>query len=230
MVFDPLYFIIVGPFILLSLWASFYVKSTFNKYSRYSTQRGITGKEAAEIVLRAGNTQAHVERIGGFLTDHYDPSQKVLRLSPEVHDSPSLSAVGVAAHEAGHAIQDKEGYFWLGIRTALVPTASIGGNFSWILIFLGFLFGSTGLILLGIALFAAVVLFQIVTLPVEFDASRRAKELLIKTGVLSSQEERKAVSRVLNAAALTYVAAALTSIATLIYFLLRAGFIGSSEE
>lgn len=231
MFFDPLYFIIMAPAFLFSIFATMRVKGQFKKYSKVATSTGMSGAQAAEAVLRAGGIgNVRIERVSGFLSDHYDPSAKVLRLSPEVYDGRSLSSVGVGAHEAGHAIQDKVQYPMLTLRTALVPSANIGSNLSWIVLMAGFFLQMASLVYVGIALFTAVVLFQLVTLPVEFDASKRAKELLWQTGVIAHPNEKKGVESVLNAAAMTYVAAAASSIATLIYFLLRAGFFGGSSD
>jgi len=229
--FDPLYFIFVAPAFVLSLVASFLVKSRFKKYSEVSTRSGMSGLEAAQAVLRSGGVMdVSIERADGFLSDHYDPSHKVLRLSPEVYDGRSISAVGVGAHEAGHAIQHKTRYGMLSARTALVPMASIGSNLSYFILFGGFILNMTGLVYVGIALFSAVVLFQLITLPVEFDASARAKKLLWDTGVITNTSEREGVSAVLNAAALTYVAAAVSAIATLIYYLIRSGILGGGRS
>jgi len=229
--FDPLYFILIAPAFALSLFASFLVKSKFNKYSQVSTRSGMSGAEAAEAVLRSGGiTDVKIERVDGFLSDHYDPAHKALRLSSEVYDGRTIAAVGVGAHEAGHAIQHKTRYSMLSFRTALVPMASIGSNLSYFILFGGFIMNMTGLMYAGIALFTAVVLFQLITLPVEFDASARAKKQLWDTGVLTSASEREGVAAVLNAAALTYVAAAVSAIVTLIYYLIRAGLLGGKSE
>ena len=195
------------------------------------TNNAITGAQAAQAILDAGGvTNVRIERVSGFLSDHYDPSKKVLRLSPDVYDGRSISSVGVGAHEAGHAIQDKVKYPMLSLRTALVPSASLGSNLSWIVIMAGFFMQMQGLIIAGIVLFSGVVLFQLVTLPVEFDASSRAKTLLFDSGVISAPSERAGVASVLNAAALTYVAAAISAIATLIYFIIRSGLFGGSDD
>ena len=181
----------------------------------------MTGAQAAAAVARAGGAEVTVERHQGFLSDHYDPRSKTLRLSPEVHDGRSISAIAVAAHEAGHSIQDVKGYAWLGLRTKLVPVCSFGSR-AWMWIFLlGLIFQQPMLANVGILLFAVVVVFQLVTLPVEFDASNRAKLVLAQSGIVATAEEKEGVSRVLGAAAMTYVAAALTSIATLVFLLLR---------
>ncbi|MEM7516846.1 MAG: zinc metallopeptidase [Planctomycetota bacterium] len=221
--FDPKYWLLVGPTMALAAWASWRVKSTFNKYSNVGVRSGMTGAEAAAAVCRQGaSPNVRIERIGGFLSDHYDPRAKTLRLSPEVFDGRSISAVAVAAHEAGHAIQDEQNYSMLTMRSKLVPVTKIGSNL-WMWVFMAGMFLSMKpLVNVGILLFAAVVLFQLVTLPVEFDASNRAKAVLSQSGIVSSEDERDGVSKVLGAAALTYVAGALTAIAQLAYFIMLA--------
>jgi len=222
MFFDPLYFLIVGPFLLIAMFASARVKSTFQKYARVGVRTGMTGAQAAAAVARAGGAQVSIERVGGFLSDHYDPRTRTLRLSPDVYDGRSISAIAVAAHEAGHSIQHVRDYPALGFRSAMVPLTTIGSS-SWIFVFIaGLLFQFQPLVWAGIVLFAATVLFQLVTLPVEFDASNRAKAVLAESGIVTTQEEAQGVSKVLGAAAMTYVAGALTSIATLVYLLARA--------
>lgn len=214
------YLIFMLPALLLSLWASFRTKSAFNKYSRVRTARGLTGAQAAqEMLSRAGVHDVKIVPSHGFLSDHYNPMNKTLALSQPVYDSPSVAAVGVACHEAGHAIQHAVGYKPLWLRSTLVPMASIGSTMSYIVILLGlFLLRSPQMIYFGAALFSAVVLFQLITLPVEYDASARAKRLAVENGIVLAQE-REGMDRVLNAAALTYVAAAISSIATLLYYL-----------
>lgn len=229
MYFDPLYFLFLLPAILLSVWAQLKVRSTFAKASEIRPSSGMSGAEAGAAILSSyGLSSVRVEMTQGFLGDHYDPRQKVLRLSPDVYQGRSLAAVGVAAHEAGHALQDAQGYKPLVVRNAIVPTASIGSNLSWVLLFLGFMLSSFSLIALGIALFSAVVLFQIVNLPVEYNASARAKDVLVRYNIISPSE-RGAVSRVLDAAALTYVAATITAILTLLYYLYRSGLLHSRD-
>jgi Zn-dependent membrane protease YugP len=221
MIFDPLDFLIVGPFLLLAAWASWRVRSTFTRFSSVGVRSGMTGAEAAAAVARAGGAEVSIERHQGFLSDHYDPRSKTLRLSPEVHDGRSISAIAVAAHEAGHSIQDVKGYAWLGMRSKMVPISSFGST-AWIWVFLGgMIFNAPMLVNLGIVLFAVVVVFQLVTLPVEFDASNRAKLVLAQSGIVVNEQEKEGVAKVLNAAAMTYVAAALSSIATLVYLFLR---------
>lgn len=227
---DPLYWIMMAPVLLLSLWASIRVKSTFNKYSRVATASGLTGAEVAmQILRRNGLTNVSVTETSGFLSDHYDPTKRVVRLSPNVFRSNSIAAVGVAAHETGHAVQHAKAYSPLVLRNTMVPIASIGSNMAWIVIIAGFILGAMGLVKVGIVLFSAVVIFQLVTLPVEFNASSRAKEMLASYGLVS-RTELAGVNSVLSAAAMTYVAAAASSIVTLLYFLLRAGILGGSDD
>jgi len=231
MFFDPLYFMMIAPALVLSVWASFRVKSQFNKYSNVRTSTGMSGAEAAVKILQAsGLSNIRVERADGFLSDHYDPTAKVLRLSSDVYDGRSIASVGVAAHEAGHAIQDKVHYSMLSLRTALVPTANIGSNMSWFILMAGFFMQMQGLIIAGIVLFSAVVLFQLVTLPVEFDASARAKSILWESGIITQKAERDGVASVLNAAAMTYVAAAVSAVVTLLYYLIRSGLLGGRSD
>ncbi len=226
MFIDPLYIIMLVPALILAGVASWITRSTFAKYERVRASSGMTGAEAAGRLLeRSGIHNVNVERIGGFLSDHYDPRAHTLRLSEKVYNSNSLSAIGVACHEAGHAIQHARHYGPLGLRSALVPVTQIGTIAPYILIPLGFIMGSLMLVKLGIALFGVVVLFSLVTLPVEWDASARAKRLMVSSGIVSGQEERSA-GQVLNAAFLTYIAAAVSALLTLLYFLIRSGLLG----
>ncbi|MDD3694745.1 MAG: zinc metallopeptidase [Lentisphaeria bacterium] len=228
--FDPLYILLALPGLILALLASFYVKSTFARYSRLRPRNGMSGAEAAaEMLRRSGVDFVRIERAQGFLSDHYDPSAKVLRLSPDVYDKSSLSAIGVACHEAGHALQDAQSYYWLGLRSSLVPVASLGSNLSYLVFFLGLFMGSMGLVKLGILMFAMAVLFTIVTLPVEWNASARAKQAMIDYGIVSHQEGAAAAA-VLNAAFMTYVAAAISAILTLLYYLMRSGLLGGRRD
>ncbi|HUE87470.1 MAG TPA: zinc metallopeptidase [Vicinamibacterales bacterium] len=226
MIFDPMYFLFILPGLALSIWASARVKSTFKKYSNIRSVRGFTGAEAAQELLRgAGITDVRIVRSHGVLSDHYNPITKTLALSEPVYDSPSIAAVGVATHEAGHAIQHARQYAPLWVRSALVPTANIGSSLGYLVMVIGLFIASTNMVLIGALLFSAVLLFQIVTLPVEFNASNRAKALVVEQGIVTMQE-RKGVDAVLNAAALTYVAAAVSTLLTLLYFLWRSGLIG----
>jgi Zn-dependent membrane protease YugP len=219
--FDPLYLLFSLPALLLGLWAQLQVQSAFNEYSRVHTITGVSGAQVARRILDSnGLRQVVVEQAEGFLSDHYDPSQGVLRLSPHVYQGNSLAAAGVAAHEAGHALQHRAGYAMLQLRTAMVPSVQIGSWLGPIIFFIGFMM--TGLIgqtmaWLGLLLFAATAAFALITLPVEFDASQRAKQLLVSQGIIA-QQELPGISRVLNAAALTYVAAAVQAISTVLYY------------
>jgi Zn-dependent membrane protease YugP len=217
---DPLYLILALPGLLLGLWAQARVKGTFNKYSKVRTTRGATGAEIARYLLdQQGLQDVRIEESQGFLSDHYDPRTRVLRLSPDVYRQPSVAAAGVAAHEMGHAMQHAIGYTPLKIRSAIVPAVQFGSSLAPILFIIGFLLNFTSLAWLGVILFAAAVVFSLVTLPVEFDASKRAKTLLSGSGILSLQEAQ-GVGKVLNAAALTYVAAAVAAIGQLLYYVL----------
>ncbi len=221
MFFDPIYFLFILPPFLLGLWAQFRIKSTYAAAQRIPAQ--LSGAAAARHILdSAGLRDVGIEAVGGRLSDHYDPRAKVLRLSAEVYQSRTAAAVGIAAHEAGHALQDAQAYAPLVIRNAAVPAAGIGSNLGiWMVIF-GAILSMQPLILLGIGLFACVVFFQVVNLPVEFNASNRAKAILIQTGIVD-QTGSQAVKKVLDAAALTYVAATLQAIMTLVYLILRYG-------
>lgn len=217
---DPLYLILALPGLLLGLWAQARVKGTFNKYSKVRTTRGATGAEIARYLLdQQGLQDVRIEESQGFLSDHYDPRTRILRLSPDVYRQPSVAAAGVAAHEMGHAMQHAIGYTPLKIRSAIVPAVQFGSSLAPILFIIGFLLNFTSLAWLGVILFAAAVVFSLVTLPVEFDASKRAKTLLSGSGILSLQEAQ-GVGKVLNAAALTYVAAAVAAIGQLLYYVL----------
>ena len=230
MFFDPMYFLFIGPGLLLSLWASFRVKSAFKKYSKVRSARGLTGAEAAAEMLRsAGIGDVKIVRSQGMLSDHYNPLNKTLALSEAVYGTNSIAAIGVATHEAGHAIQHAQNYAPLWVRSLLVPTASIGSGMGYMVMVLGLVFASTNMVLVGAVLFSAVLLFQIVTLPVEFNASARAKVLVVEYGIITDQE-RAGVDRVLNAAALTYVAAAISTLLTLLYFLMRSGLLGGRRD
>lgn len=233
---DPLYFLLLAPGMLLAMWAQARVQSAFREGSQVGSRSGVTGAQATAEVLRSGGVGGvEIEPVHGQLTDHYDPRHKVLRLSEGVYASRSLAALGVAAHEAGHAIQDARNYSPLVVRNFLVPAASFGSNAAFLIFGLGLMlswmrsgFGPV-LMVGGMALFSAVVLFQLVNLPVEFDASRRAREQLLATGLIAHDEEAT-VKHVLDAAAWTYVAGTLTSILTLVYFLIRSGVLGGRSE
>ncbi len=213
--------LLLVPAVILGIYAQAKVRSSFAKYSKIASSRGLTGADAARLVLDgAGLYQVGIEVAGSRLSDHYDPRTRVLTLSPDVGNSNSLAALGVAAHEAGHAMQHAEGYAAFKLRSALVPVANIGTNFGWILFFVGLIFFRSGLLMnIGIMLYAAAVLFTLVTLPVEFNASSRAMTQLTNKSILVG-EELKGARKVLSAAALTYVAAALMALLQLLRLIL----------
>jgi Zn-dependent membrane protease YugP len=216
-----LYLLFSLPALILGLWAQWKTQSAFRRNAQVRTARGLTGAQVARQVLDGnGLYDVQVERVGGFLSDHYDPGKRVLRLSPDVYDGQSLSAAGVAAHEAGHALQHKLGYAPLQLRSTMVPTVQIGSWIGPIIFMIGLFmtsaFGTT-LAWVGVGLFAAVALFAVVTLPVEFDATRRAKQQLVASGIVIGNEMR-GVNAVLDAAAMTYVAGAVQAISTLLYY------------
>jgi Zn-dependent membrane protease YugP len=219
--FDPLYFLFALPPLILGMWAQARVRGAFNKYSNVRTATGVTGAMAARKLLDdSGLRNVSVEKVNGFLSDHYDPRGKVLRLSPAVFDGPTIAAVGVAAHEAGHAIQDRDSYAALRLRSALVPTVQFGSWLGPIIFMVGlFMSGAFGesIAWLGLFIFGLTAVFAVVTLPVEFNATKRAKQLLVSEGILAPQE-MQGVNRVLDAAALTYVAAALQAILQVLYY------------
>ena len=234
--FNATYLMFMIPPLLLSLWASWRTRSAFKKYSQIRTLSGLTGAQAAaRLLAAAGIGDVEIVPTRGTLSDHYNPVTKKLALSEPVYGTASVAAVGVACHEAGHAIQHATKYGPLWLRSALVPTANIGSKLGYItmmiglfLLYAGSQLGQT-VILFGAVLFSAVLLFQVVTLPVEFDASNRAKQLAVAHGIVLPQE-RQGMDRVLNAAAMTYVAAVVSTIGTLLYFLLRAGLLGGSRD
>lgn len=221
--FDPTYLLIIISMII-SLIAQFMVKSAFSRYSRIQSVKGMTGAMAArQILMSNGINDVRINRISGSLTDHYNPSDKTLNLSEAVYDSDSIAAVGVAAHECGHAIQHARDYAPLSFRSALVPVANLGSKLSWVFIVLGLIFSFNQILInVGIIMFSAAVLFQLVTLPVEFNASARALEQLQSNGILYGDENAKA-RKVLTAAALTYVAAAATAILQLLRLIILFG-------
>jgi Zn-dependent membrane protease YugP len=228
--FDPMWLLFMLPGMLLALWAQFKVKRAYAEASQIPARSGYTGAETAHVLMEsAGIHNVAIEPVQGFLSDHYSPHEKVLRLSPDVFSGRSLAALGIAAHETGHALQDAHRYAPLIARNLLVPIAGFGSNAAWLIIMLGFILHFMGLILIGILVFSTTVVFQLVNLPVEFDASRRARQILLSGGLVT-QEEDHYVRKVLNAAALTYVAATLTSILTLLYFLFRSGLLGGRRN
>ena len=226
--YDYTYWMMLLPVLLITIYAQAKVSSNFNRYSRITNRRHLTGAQAAEAVLRQhGIYDVQIERVAGKLTDHYDPRTNVIRLSQSVYDSPTIAAVGVAAHEAGHAVQYAVGYGPIRVRSALIPVTQIGSQFGVILLFLGILMSFEPLFLAGIILFGATTVFQLVTLPVEYNASHRAIET-IEGAHLLDDEEIAGAKKVLSAAALTYVAALLTSIVQLLRFILL--FAGRSDR
>jgi len=217
--FDPIFYLFLIPPMLLAFWAQYRVKSAYAAASKQPAQ--LSGAAAARHVLdSAGLQSVGIEQVPGELSDHYDPRAKVLRLSPGVYGQRTMAAVGIAAHEAGHAIQDARNYAPLVVRNAAVPVANFGGGFAGTLAMLGVMMGFKPLLLAGIVLFAGLVFFQLVNLPVEFDASARAKKELVAQGIVA-QADMLPVQQVLNAAALTYVAGTLQSIMTLAYYIMR---------
>lgn len=236
--FDWTYMLYVAlPALLLGMWAQHRVKAAFARGSEIMSRRGMTGRQVAQAILDAnGIRDVGIEPVQGQLSDHYDPRAKVLRLSPDVYNGRSLAAAGVAAHEVGHAIQHARGYAPMHIRNMAVPVANIGSGIGMTLAMLGsgmLFYGAgqfaQGMIAVGALLFAGVVFFQLVNLPVEFNASRRARDTLVMNGIVTEGEDKE-VGRVLNAAAMTYVAATVTAVLTLLYFLWRSGLIGGNRN
>jgi Zn-dependent membrane protease YugP len=217
--FNTTYMMYMLPAFILMLVTQWYVSSSYRKWSKVPNRNRLSGAEAAQRLIRnSGLYDVQIEGVAGNLTDHYDPRQKVLRLSQGVYQGQSVAAVAIAAHELGHAMQDREDYFPLRIRAALVPAVNIGSMLGWILIFIGLLIQSTGLAGLGLIIFAGGALFALATLPVELNASARAKRLLAETGLITGEDEQRGVNQVLNAAALTYVAALITAVMQVLYF------------
>jgi Zn-dependent membrane protease YugP len=224
MYFDPMYFIFMIPAFIVMGLTSWYVRSSYNKWSRIRASSGLNGAQAAQRLISTGNLYGvQVAGTTGQLSDHYDPRNKTLFLSPGVANGASVASVAIAAHELGHAMQDAEDYFPMQIRSFLVPVVNIGSNLGWILIMIGLFLRMTELAWLGVFVFSGGALFALATLPVEFNASARAKELLYSTGIIQSEEERRGVNQVLNAAALTYVAGLITAILQLLYFVFLVG-------
>lgn len=216
---DPRYLMFMLPAFLLMMLVQWYVRSAYNKWDKVPARSRMKGAEAAQRLMRSGGLyDVRLEGVQGRMTDHYDPRNKVLRLSRGVYEGSSVAAMAITAHELGHAMQDQEGYFLLRLRGAMVPAVSIGSYLGWILIIIGFLLEMTGLAWLGVIVFSGGALFALATLPVELDASARARKLLVQSGLIVGEEEMKGVNNVLNAAALTYVAALITAILQLLYW------------
>jgi len=231
--YNPTYLLFMAPAFLVMIITSIYVKSSFNKWSKVPARSGMTGHEAVQrLIARAGLYGLQIEGVRGNLTDNYDPRTKILHLSQGVSENASVASLAVAAHELGHAQQDAEGYFPLRFRAALVPMVNIGSYLGWILIFGGMLLSYAGFALgvnlawLGVAVFAGGAVFALATLPVELNASARARVLLSETGIISGPDEQRGVSTVLNAAALTYVAALVTAMLQLLYYVMLVGGLG----
>lgn len=220
MFFDPMYFVFMLPGLLFMLWAQSKVKGNYAKYSKVRVENGMTGAQVARAILDSnGLYNVPVEAVPGELTDHYDPRKRALRLSQGVFNMPTVAAVGIAAHEAGHAIQHAKAYAPLQARTAIVPAVSIGSNVGFGILFLGFIMQSFNMALIGILLFALTTVFALITLPVEFDATRRAKEALRNMGLVDVSEGQ-GVAKVLDAAAWTYIAGFAASLLTLLYYVM----------
>jgi Zn-dependent membrane protease YugP len=217
--FNPSYWLFMAPAFLLTMLAQLYVSSTYRKWSRVQARSRVSGAEAAGRLIRYGGLgDVEIQGVRGNLTDHYDPRRKILRLSEGVYRGSSVASLAIAAHELGHAAQDQEGYFPLRFRAMLVPVVNIGSYLGWILIMIGLFLRLTDLAWVGVAVFSGGALFALATLPVELNASTRAKQLLANTGLIQTQEEQRGVNAVLNAAALTYIAALFTAIIQLLYW------------
>ncbi|MDR3210305.1 MAG: zinc metallopeptidase [Planctomycetota bacterium] len=229
---DPLYLLCFGAALVLSLLAQGWVKSSFARYSQVPNLRRLSGAEAAHAMLVSANiTGVRINRYsGGWLSDHYNPADQTINLSPGIYDGRSVAAVGIACHEAGHAIQHAQGYGLLTLRNWVVPTANIGSALGVPLIIIGMLMGSLGLAKIGLGLFSLVFVFQLITLPVELDASSRSKAALINGGIVAHGVETEGVSRVLTAAAMTYVAAAVGTLLTILYYAYRLGLLGGRSR
>lgn len=229
--FDPMYLCFMLPALALMGFASWYVRHAYNKWSKIRATSGLTGSQAAQRLISTGNLYGvQVAATQGQLSDHYDPRNKTLFLSEGVANSPSVAAVAISAHELGHALQDAEEYFPMRVRSMLVPAVNIGSNLGWILIMIGLVLQQINIAWIGVAVFSAGALFALATLPVEFNASARAKELLSATGIVQTEEERRGVNQVLNAAALTYVAGLVTAVMQLLYYVLLVGGLGRRRD
>ncbi len=229
--FDPTYLCFMLPGFLLVMFASWYVNSAYRKWGRVPVRSGLTGAQAAQrLIMTGGLSGVQIQAIGGNLTDNYDPRDKVLRLSQSVANNPSVASVAVAAHELGHAMQDAEDYFPLRFRAALVPAVNIGSWLGWIMIFAGIILRITNLAWLGILVFSGGAIFALATLPVELNASARAKRLLAETGIVAGPDEQAGVNNVLNAAALTYVAALASALLQLLYFVMLVAGMGGRRR
>jgi Zn-dependent membrane protease YugP len=219
--YNSSYLLFMIPAMILMLVVQLYVRSTYKKWSNVAAQSRVSGAQAAQRLIQTGGLyNVRVEGVQGKLSDHYDPSSKVLRLSQDVYQGSSVASLAIAAHELGHAMQDMEGYFPLRLRAAIIPAINIGSYLGWILIILGLIMNWVGISWLGVIVFSSGALFALATLPVELNASDRAKRLLVQSGLIVGQEEMRGVSKVLNAAALTYVAALITAVLQLMYWVM----------
>ena len=219
MLLNPYYVIFMAPAFIIMMITQFYVSSAYRKWSKVPARSRLTGAQAAQRLINSGNLyEVQIQPIGGNLTDNYDPRSKVLHLSRGVYENSSVASMAIAAHELGHAVQDQEAYFPLRFRAALVPAVNIGSYLGWILIIIGMLLNYTQLAWVGLAVFSFGAIFALATLPVELNASARAKRLLVDSGLVVSEDEQRGVNSVLNAAALTYVAALFTAVMQLLYF------------
>jgi uncharacterized protein len=227
---DPTYLLFMLPAFILMIIAQSYVSGAYRKWSQVAVQSRFTGAQAAQRLISAGGLSVSVDGVRGKLTDNYDPRTKVLHLSEGVYNNASVAALAIAAHELGHAMQDQDGYFPLRLRAALVPAVNIGSYLGWILIFIGMLLRQTNLAWLGVLVFSGGAIFALATLPVELNASARAKALLTNTGMIIGEDERRGVNNVLNAAALTYVAGLLTAVLQLLYFVSLVGGLGGRRR
>jgi uncharacterized protein len=228
--FDPTYMIYMLPAIILMLVTQGYVNSAYRKWSQVMARSRLSGAEVAQRLISSGGLNINVDGVRGKLTDNYDPRQKVLHLSEGVYNSPSVAALAITAHELGHAMQDRDGYFPLRLRAAMVPAVNIGSYLGWILIFIGLILRMTNLAWLGVLVFSGGALFALATLPVELNASSRAKQLLTNTGMIAGEDERRGVNNVLNAAALTYVAGLFAAVMQLFYFISLVGGTGGRRR
>jgi len=240
MIFDPTYLCFMIPAFLLMALTSWYVKSAYNKWSQVPARSRLTGAQAAQRLIQNapyyvneggdGLRDVHIAGIGGQLTDNYDPRTKTLNLSSGVANSPSVAAIAVAAHELGHAMQDSEGYLPMRLRSALVPAVNIGSTLGWILILVGLFLNFVQIAWAGVIVFSAGAVFALATLPVEFNASSRAKRLLVQSGIIQGEDEQRGVNNVLNAAALTYVAGLVTAILQLLYYVMLVSGLGGRRR
>jgi len=228
--FDPTYMIFMIPAFILMLIAQGYVTGAYRKWSQVTARSQLTGAQVAQRLISAGGLNVSVDGVRGKLTDNYDPRQKVLHLSEGVYNSSSVASLAIAAHELGHAMQDRDGYFPLRLRAAMVPVVNIGSYLGWILIFIGLILRLTNLSWLGVLVFSGGAIFALATLPVELNASARAKALLTDTGMIIGNDERRGVNNVLNAAALTYVAGLVTAVMQLLYFVSMVGGISGRRR